>query len=75
MTTNEKTSPKSNKNCKKSPPEQEDPNIDSIISRKNIEAKPFEIGENPELSLYMTITCYGKRKSGKSFFLRWWFDY
>lgn len=38
-------------------------------------AKPFILGQQPEISLFTTISIYGKRKSGKSFFLRWFFDY
>lgn len=59
--------------------DEQDDNLDVDNDRNFITeqalAKPFILGEQPEMPLFVTITIYGKRRSGKSFFLRYLFDF
>lgn len=47
----------------------------SQLNRKcdlgTIRLNKFEIGKKPEISLFSTISVYGKRKTGKSVFVKW----
>lgn len=43
----------------------------SYLLREKVNVNPFVPLVSPELPLFITITIYGKRKSGKSVFLRW----
>lgn len=41
----------------------------------NYEPKPFVPGVSPKISLFSTVTLYGKRKTGKSVWMKWFLQY
>lgn len=72
------------KNASNEPkPEPKEPSIDGEVTLEgneqvdeqgrivSVDAKPFIPGVQPMIPLNSTMTVYGKRRSGKSVFLRW----
>ena len=45
-----------------------DPDANTFV---NIQPKPFLIGQDPEIKVNSTVTIFGRRGTGKSFWVRW----
>lgn len=71
-----------NKEKEKKEPEKDsppDPHQDSALlpsfKARRAKPRPFQPMVDPELPIFITWSIYGKRKSGKSVFLRWLINY